>query len=225
MSRRAWILGVLGLGLAAQPALARPQPVVLVLGDSLSAGYGLRVEESWPSLLQKRLGDTARVVNASQSGETTAGGLTRLPKALEAHRPGVVVLELGGNDGLRGLPVARARDNLALMIELSQAAGAQVVLLAVDLPPNFGAKRLASFEAMYRELATTYRLAPPARLLSGLAERFELFQADQIHPTAAAQSVLLDNVWPAISKAVTRAPAPGTAPKATPRDVRPEQRP
>lgn len=223
LSRRAWILGVVGLGLAAQPALARSPPVLLVLGDSLSAGYGMRVEDAWPALLQKRLGSTGRVVDVSQSGETTAGGLTRLPAALKAHRPAVVVLELGGNDGLRGLPVARARDNLARMIELSQAAGAQVVLLAVDLPPNFGAKRLASFEAMYRELAATYRLGPPARLLGGLAERFELFQPDQIHPTAAAQPVLLDNVWPAISEAVTRVSAP--APKATPRDARPEQRP
>lgn len=222
-SRRAWILGVVGLVLLAAPALARPQPVVLVLGDSLSAGYGMRADDAWPALLHKRLGATARVVNVSQSGETTAGGLTRLPSALKAHRPAVVVLELGGNDGLRGLPVGSARTNLAKMVELSQAAGAQVVLLAVDLPPNFGAKRLASFEAMYRELATTYRLAPPARLLSGLAERFELFQPDQIHPTAAAQSVLLDNVWPTISEAVTRAAAP--APKATPRDARPEQRP
>lgn len=214
---------MLGLGLAAQPVLAGQPPVLLVLGDSLSAGYGMRVEDAWPALLQKRLSSTARVVDVSQSGETTAGGLTRLPAALEAHRPAVVVLELGGNDGLRGLPVASARANLAKMIELSQAAGAQVVLLAVDLPPNFGAKRLASFGAMYRELATTHRLAPPARLLHGLAERFELFQADQIHPTAAAQSVLLDNVWPTISEAVKRGSAP--APKATPRDARPEQRP
>lgn len=220
LSRRAWILGVLCLALTARSAGASPPPTLLVLGDSLSAGYGFRLEESWPALLQRRLGSTLQVINVSQSGETTAGGLTRLPAALKAHRPAVVVLELGGNDGLRGLPVVSARTNLSQMIELSRAAGAQVVLLAVKLPPNFGAKRLASFDAMYRELAREHRLPEPPHLLEGLAERFELFQADQIHPTAAAQQLLLDNVWAAISGAVARVTAPSPKPSAS-RELRP----
>ena len=181
--------------------VARPPsaaPVLLVFGDSLSAGYGLRSDEAWPALLQARLGDQLRVVNASVSGETTAGGLTRLPAALREHRPAIVLLELGGNDGLRGLPLALAEKNLAAMIELAQAAGAKVLLVSLQLPPNLGERYTGQFQALFGALAQRYHLPAPPFLLEGVADRRELFQADQIHPVASAQPRLVDNVYPAL---------------------------
>lgn len=187
---------LLGLGPVAQAA---PTKTVLVFGDSLSAGYGIRIEQSWPSLLQNKLGKNWLVVNASQSGETTLGGLGRFPAALKQHRPNVVVIELGANDGLRGLPVAAAKQNLASMIEQSQAAGAKVTLVAIRLPPNFGGTYTAQFDAMYGDLAKRYQLPTPPFLFDGIADKPELFQADQLHPIAAAQEKLLMNVWPALA--------------------------
>jgi acyl-CoA thioesterase-1 len=182
---------------AAGPARAQRR-TVLVFGDSLSAGYGLRLREAWPSLLQERLGQGFQVINASVSGETTAGGLTRLPGALREHAPAIVILELGANDGLRGLPLPAAEKNLAAMIEAAQAAGAKVLLVSMHLPPNLGAAYTARFFALFEALARRYHLPAPPFLLEGVADQRELFQADQIHPVASAQPQLVDNVYPAL---------------------------
>lgn len=200
MGYRKWILT--GALLAASAAGAAP-PVVLVFGDSLSAGYGLKASESWPALLQQRVGARFRIVNASQSGETTAGGLTRLPAALEQYHPAVVVLELGGNDGLRGLPLDSVEKNLAKMIDLSQAAGAKVLLVAMRLPPNLGEAYTGRFERLFPSLARGHRLPPPPFLLEHVADHRELFQPDQIHPVASAQPQLMENVYPSL-QAVAR---------------------
>src|SRR5262249_32722213 len=150
--------------LVALPAAAESK-VVLIFGDSLSAGYGLKPDESWPSLLQARLDGRYKVVNASVSGETTAGGLTRLPVALRVHKPAIVVLELGGNDGLRGLPLTEMEKNLAAMIEMSQSAGARVLLVGMQLPPNFGETYTDGFRAIYPALAHRFHLPAPPFLL------------------------------------------------------------
>lgn len=193
------IATVLGL-----PARAADTPTVLVFGDSLSAGYGMALPAAWPSLLQQKLGARWKVVNASQSGETTAGGLTRLPAALGQHKPAVVLIELGANDGLRGLPVASARQNLASMIERSRASGARVLLVGMRLPPNFGPAYTRQFDAMYAELASQYRLPRPPFLLDGLADKPELFQPDQLHPLASSQPRLLANIWPSLTPLLAR---------------------
>jgi acyl-CoA thioesterase-1 len=185
-------------GAPAPSGVADPRKTLLVFGDSLSAGYGLRVAEAWPTLLQARLGERFRVVNASVSGETTAGGLTRLPAALAEHRPAIVLLELGGNDGLRGLPLEAAGKNLAAMIELAQAAGAKVLLVSLQLPPNLGERYTGQFQALFGTLAQRYHLPAPPFLLEGVADQRELFQGDQIHPVASAQPRLLDKVYPAL---------------------------
>jgi acyl-CoA thioesterase-1 len=190
---------VLGFMVAIALMLAAPERVVLVYGDSLSAGYGMRAEESWPSLLQQRLGKGYKVVNASVSGETSAGGLTRLPSALREHRPSLVVLELGGNDGLRGLPLEALEKNLAAMIDECRKAGAKVLLLGIELPPNFGPSYVEKFRAVFPSVAARFHLPPPPPLLEGFSDRAQ-FQADQIHPTAQAEPRLLENVWPAISR-------------------------
>ena len=174
-------------------------PVLLVLGDSLSAEYGLSRGTGWVQLLADRLRDSGsdyRVVNASISGETTSGGLTRLPALLKEHRPRVVVLELGANDGLRGLPLTVMRDNLQAMIRLAQAAGAKVLLVGVRIPPNYGREYAERFAGTFAALARELKVASVPFLLDGFAESFELFQADRIHPTAEAQPRILDNVWP-----------------------------
>jgi acyl-CoA thioesterase-1 len=176
-------------------AWAATPRTVLVFGDSLSAGYGLRREEAWPVLLQQKLGPNWQVVNASVSGETTAGGLTRLPAALKEHKPAIVIIELGANDGLRGLPLAGARQNLAAMIELDKAAGAKTLLVGMQMPPNFGAAFTAKFSAMFNDLALSYKLPTPPFLLDGIGDKPELFQADQLHPIASAEGALRDNVW------------------------------
>jgi acyl-CoA thioesterase-1 len=176
-------------------------PVLLVLGDSLSAEYGLSRGTGWVQLLADRLRDSGsdyRVVNASISGETTSGGLTRLPALLKEHRPRVVVLELGANDGLRGLPLAVMRDNLQAMIRQAQAAGAKVLLVGVRVPPNYGREYAERFAGTFAALARELKVPLVPFLLDGFAESFELFQADRIHPTAEAQPRMLDNVWPVL---------------------------
>ena len=181
-------------------AFAGP-PTILVLGDSLSAAYGLRTEEGWVALLERRLvqaGLDYRVVNASISGDTTGGGLTRLPQALERHRPHLVVIELGANDGLRGLPFREIEANLTAQIGLARAAGAQVLLVGVRLPPNYGAAYTEGFQASLRKVAEAEAVPLAPDLLAGVAEDRQLMQADGLHPKAEAQSVLLDNVWPEI---------------------------
>jgi acyl-CoA thioesterase I len=191
---------LLFLVLVASPAVAA-KPVVLVVGDSLSAGYGLAVHETWTSLLEQRLSGSGRphsVVNASISGDTTRGGLARLPGALARHAPAVVLIGLGGNDGLRGIPVPEIRRNLAEMIQLSESAGARVLLAGIRIPPNYGPRYTESFHAVYHELAQEYGTALIPFILEGVALNPELMQEDGIHPNAAAQAVIMENVWPAL---------------------------
>jgi acyl-CoA thioesterase-1 len=188
-------------------AAAERQPVILVVGDSLSAGYGVAVDSTWVALLQERLatqGYGYRVVNASVSGDTTGAARARLPRALELHKPAVVVLELGGNDGLRGLPLRQVRDNFQFLIERSKDAGAQVVLIGMRMPPNYGAAYADAFHALYGELARQYRTPLVGFFLDGVALDEKLMQADGIHPTAAAQPRLLDNLWPALQKVLKK---------------------
>lgn len=188
---------------------------MLVVGDSLSAAFGIAQEESWVALLGERLrakGYGYGVANASITGDTTTGGLKRLPRALELHRPAVVIIELGGNDGLRGTPITVMRSNLARMIELSQAAGARVVLAGMQIPTNYGGPYTRSFAAVYPELAKQYRTGLVKFFLDGVALDIRLFQADGIHPTAEAQKILLDNVWPVLEKELAAIKARGPAP-------------
>lgn len=169
----------------------------MVLGDSLSAAYGIDYREGWVSLLEKRVeGRGYEVVNASISGDTTRGGLARMDAALQSHRPAVVVLELGGNDGLRGLLVDETRRNLAEMIQKAMETGAKVLLVGIELPPNYGTAYTQRFRAIYPALAERYGVAFVPFLLDGVAMHRTLMQADGIHPRAEAQARILDNVWP-----------------------------
>jgi acyl-CoA thioesterase-1 len=191
------------LVLAAAPsARADPgAPVLLVVGDSISAAYGLPPGTGWVDLLAVRLGAQRypqRVVNASISGDTTAGGRARLPALLAAHKPSIVVVELGGNDGLRGGNLASTRENLATMISAIQGAGAKPLLVGMRLPPNYGATYVREFEALFAGIAKARRVPLVPFFFEGFGERNDLFQPDRIHPTAAAQPLLLDNVWPAL---------------------------
>jgi acyl-CoA thioesterase-1 len=182
-----------------QGALAAGNATILVFGDSLSAAYGLAPEQGWVALLQKRLqtqGYEYRIVNASISGETTSGGLQRLPHALELNRPAIVILELGANDGLRGLPIASARDNLGSMVQLAQRAGAKVLLIGIRLPPNYGPRYGSEFASMYGELAAHFQLPLVPFLLERVALNPQLMQADGLHPAAAGEPPVLESVWP-----------------------------
>lgn len=178
-------------------ALARP---VLVLGDSLSAEHNLPRGSGWVALLEDRLqsefDQPPEVVNASISGETSAGALRRLPALLAEHKPAVVVVELGGNDGLRGLPPAQLQANLDRIVGLSKGAGARVLLLGIDLPPNYGGAYRKRFTGVYRQIADDHGVALLPFLLDGVALSRGMMQADGVHPTAEAQPRLLDNVWP-----------------------------
>ncbi|TFH84982.1 arylesterase [Billgrantia azerbaijanica] len=199
LSRPGRRLGVVVLlWLLALPALAASPPVLLVLGDSLSAAYGIERQQGWVSLLRERLDGNADVVNASISGETSAGGANRLPELLGQHEPDIVLLELGGNDGLRGLPPGQFEANMAAMIEASQAAGAEVLLLGIDIPPNYGRAYRDAFTAVYERLAKRFEVPLVPFLLDGVALEEPLMQDDGIHPTAEAQPLLLENVWPAL---------------------------
>jgi acyl-CoA thioesterase-1 len=183
-------------------------PVILVFGDSISAGYGLaRVEQGWVALLQTRLKEQEygyQVVNASVSGETTAGGLARLPRALMLHQPKIVILELGGNDGLRALPIAQMRANLVRMIDLSTAAGAQVLLLGMRIPPNYGPDYTEQFRLCYTDVARDKKLPLVPFLLNGIALTPNLMQADGIHPDELGQPILLANIWPSLKPLLRR---------------------
>ena len=192
---------------APSPAQTAEPPAILVVGDSLSAGYGLAPGQGWVTLLQQRLkreGYGYRVINASVSGETTDGGVQRLDRALAQHRPAVVIIELGGNDGLRGLPVSRVRANLDLMITKSRAAGATVLLVAIRVPTNYGPRYTTSFQSIYTDLATRYRIGLVPFLSDRIVVDLALFQPDGIHPTAAAQPLLLDSLWPQLSPLLRR---------------------
>ena len=183
-------------------ASASAAQTIVVVGDSLSSGYGLTAEQSWVSMLRERLDSEAYgydVVNASIAGDTSAGGVARLPRLLAAHSPAVVVIELGGNDGLRGQPVDTLRSNLAKMIELSQQGGARVLLAGMQIPPNLGPAYGQAFAAVYRELAMRYHVALVDFLLAGVALHPELMQADGIHANAAGQKIVFENVWRVLS--------------------------
>ncbi len=183
------------------PAAPRPQPVILVYGDSLSAGYGVAVDKGWVSLLAGRMqheGYGFRVVNASISGETTTGGLARLPHALATHQPSIVVIELGANDGLRGLPLATTRSNLESMLQLTAGDHRVAVLVGMRMPPNYGERYTQGFAAMYPDLAHRHHASLVPFLLQGVAEQPALMQADGLHPNERGQPILLDNVWPVL---------------------------
>jgi acyl-CoA thioesterase-1 len=191
--------------LIAAGAQGSQPPTVLVFGDSLSAGYGIDVDQSWTTLLQERLrnlGYEHRVVNASISGETTEGGATRIDAALHNFSPELIILALGGNDGLRGFPPARMKGNLERIIQQSQASGAAVVLLGIRIPPNYGPRYTKAFESVYREVAEALDVRWIEFFMDGIALNDELLQADRIHPNAEAQPILLENAWPIISAAL-----------------------
>jgi acyl-CoA thioesterase I len=184
---------------AAAAANTGAQPVILVFGDSLSAGYGIRVEQGWVSLLAQRIeheGYGFRVVNASVSGETTDGGLARLPRALTVQQPRIVLLELGANDGLRGLPLDGTRANLDKMISLLQSHHVAVLLLGLRMPPNYGERYGSGFMSMYQQLAASHHIPLLPFLLENVALTPGLMQADGLHPNEQGQPLLLDNVWP-----------------------------
>lgn len=195
--------------LAAAPFAGAAERTVLVFGDSLSAAYGIATRDGWVALLGEKLARERpgwRVVNASVSGETTAGGLRRLPEDLKRHGPSIVVIALGANDGLRGLPVEGTRANLESMIRLARAAKAQPVIVGLMLPPNYGIDYAREFREAFPEVARKAKVPRVPFLLEGVAEKRELFQADQLHPTAAAQPRILENVWPVLEP-LLRTPA------------------
>jgi acyl-CoA thioesterase-1 len=203
--KRSLVFGILVSGLlllSGQAAWPSAQPrTLLVLGDSISAGYGLQSGESWVALLQQRLtaqGYGYRVINASVSGETTTGGLSRIPRALALHKPAVVILELGANDGLRGLPLDTTRANLSRMVELSVGARAQVLLVGMKIPPNYGPRYALGFENIFSELATQRKLALVPFFLEDVALAPGLMQDDGLHPTAKAQPLMLQTLWPSL---------------------------
>lgn len=194
----AWCLA-LALALSISTVAADEPPTLLVMGDSLSAAYGIETEAGWVSLLEARLDGKAEVVNASISGETSSGGASRLPELLGQHEPDIVLLELGGNDGLRGLPPGQFEANMARMIEAIQDAEAEVLLLGIDIPPNYGQAYRDAFTDVYRRLAEEYAVPLVPFLLEDVALDDALMQDDGIHPTAAAQPVILENVWPELT--------------------------
>jgi acyl-CoA thioesterase-1 len=183
---------------AAASAYSAPK-TVLVLGDSLSAEYGLARGAGWVALLEQKLRAQqidARIVNASVSGETTSGGRTRLPALLSKHKPAIVVIELGANDGLRGLPVAAAEANLRAMVTQARGVGAQVLLVGMRMPPNYGRDYADKFFAMFGALSKDMKAPLAPFMLDGVADKTELFQADRLHPLASAHPIILGNIWP-----------------------------
>ena len=196
---RVWFLSAgLALICMAQNAAAG---TVLIVGDSISAGFGLDTRKGWVALLEQRLkqeGFDDKVVNASISGDTSAGGLARLPAALAAHKPDVVVIELGGNDGLRGQPPTQLKQNLASMIQQSQDSGAKVLLLGMQIPPNYGKRYVDAFAKVFGDVAEEKKVPLVPFFLEGVGGHPELMQADGLHPAVAAQDKLLENVWPTL---------------------------
>jgi len=173
-------------------------PAILILGDSISAAYNMEISQSWPSLLQQRLdehGHAYRVFNSSITGDTTQGGLARLPRLLEKHQPAIVILELGGNDGLRGLPIEVTRNNLSSMIERSQSNGARVILAEMRIPPNYGQSYTEKFNGTYTLLTERYGVTLLPFMLEKVALEPGLMQADGLHPSVEAQAILLEAVW------------------------------
>lgn len=186
---------------AASPATASGKGTILVYGDSISAAYGMDQEQGWVSLLEERLKTEYpdyRVVNASVSGETTGGGLTRLQKTLSLHQPDILILELGGNDGLRGYPISKIRDNLDAIIRQSQDAAISVLLVGMVLPPNYGRRYISAFENLFTDLATIHQIPFVPFLLDGIATTSDLVQRDGIHPTVEAQPMILEDIYPVL---------------------------
>ena len=207
-----WLLFVFLL--TSGTALART-PVILVVGDSLSAGYGIDLRAGWVSLLQERVrqqGYLHTVVNASISGDTSAGGRARLADILKRQQPDIVILELGANDGLRGLALSATRNNLAAMIKAAKASGAHVLLVGIHIPPNYGPDYSKKFHAIYQELARSERVALVPFLLEGVALDPALMQTDRLHPRATAQSRILDNVWPHLKPLLRPSRVPSQTP-------------
>jgi acyl-CoA thioesterase-1 len=206
MTRRLFAVTILLFAFAlcglAVPAVAQQQPPALVIvGDSISAAYGLPAGAGWVELLATRLkerGYAFRVINASITGDTTAGGKARLPMLLTQHRPAIVVIELGGNDGLRGGDIKATRDNLDAMVSLAQRAGAKVLLVGMRLPPNYGPTYTRDFNALFSAVASAHKVPLVSYFFDGFGERNDMFQPDRIHPSVAAQPQLLDNVWPSL---------------------------
>ena len=189
----------------APSAGSSPPPKILIFGDSLSAAYGIGEDEVWVTLLAERLAQEdseLEVVNGSVSGETTTGGRARLPSLLARYNPAFVLIELGGNDGLRGLPLSLMRENLTDMIQLSQTSGATVMIAGMQIPPNYGPRYTEPFFAQYAELAEEFDLYLIPFLIDGIPQQPELMQADGIHPKAEAQSMILDNFWPVLLEAL-----------------------
>jgi acyl-CoA thioesterase-1 len=192
---------LLFLLISASAKSAEPS-TVLIFGDSLSAGYGIEVDQSWGALLQIRLSEQGyehRVINASISGETTEGGATRIEAALTEFSPDLIILELGGNDGLRGFPAARMRANLEKIVGQAKASGAEVVLLGIRIPTNYGPRYSAEFEDVFRQVSENFEVKWIEFFMDGIAFDDDLLQDDRIHPNALAQPLLLDNAWPIIS--------------------------
>ncbi|WEF34488.1 arylesterase [Pseudoduganella chitinolytica] len=186
---------------AAAPAYSAPK-TLLVVGDSLSAEYGIARGSGWVALLERKLQAQkvgASIVNASVSGETTSGGRTRMPSLLAKHKPDVVVIELGANDGLRGLPVAAADANLRAMVAAAKKAGAAVLLVGMQIPPNYGRDYAEKFSAMFGKISRDEKVALAPFMLAGVADKTDLFQPDRLHPLATAHPVILDNIWPSLA--------------------------
>ncbi len=204
----AWLRAALfAATLVAAGAAGAQQATILVLGDSLSAEYGLPRDTGWVKLLADRLareGAKYSVVNASISGETTSGGRTRLPQLLQQHRPAIVVIQLGANDGLRGLSLAAMRENLTAMVRASRAAGASVLLVGIRVPPNYGREYAERFAALYVQVAGEEKVALVPFLLDGFAEDLGYFQPDRIHPAQRAQPLMLETVWPQLAPLLRR---------------------
>ncbi len=196
-------LMLLGCAVFSNPVSAK---TILVLGDSISAGYGIDVKQGWVAKLQQRLDQQApkqhQVINASVSGETTSGGLARLPKLLSTYKPDIVVIELGGNDGLRGQPPQTIQQNLGKLIELSKKANAQPLLLGMKIPPNYGTTYTTAFSASFNSVAKAHSVKLLPFFLEGVAGNAQLMQQDLIHPTAGAQEILLNNAWPLIKQSL-----------------------
>jgi acyl-CoA thioesterase-1 len=201
----------LALTVLCLPAARGAGQTIVVVGDSLSSGYGIAAGQSWVAMLEDRLqteGYGYQVVNASIAGDTSAGGLSRLPRLLELHQPEIVVIELGGNDGLRGQPVATLRSNLMKMIELTRASGADVLLAGMQIPPNYGPAYTQALAAVYPELAKQFDAALIEFLLADVALKSELMQSDGIHPNAAGQEIVFANVWRVLGPLLTPRDAP-----------------
>jgi acyl-CoA thioesterase-1 len=215
------VVTALPVAAAADTAAALPQtppgaPVILVFGDSLSAAHGISVEQGWVNLLAQKLsqqGYEFRVVNASVSGETSAGGLARLPRALTVQQPRIVLLELGANDGLRGLPLEQTQNNLDQMLTLLQSQHIPVLLLGMRLPPNYGVRYTSGFMAMYQTLADRHHVPLLPFLLENVALKPDLMQSDGLHPNEKGQPLLLDNVWPKLEPLLRAATPAGAAHK------------